>query len=54
MTGNTAQLGEQFAVGVRHHGVDAGLGQGVTDPVAGAQRHLPLGGQPAGQHHHPI
>ena len=29
-----AQLGEQFGVGVGHHGVDARLGQGVADPVA--------------------
>jgi hypothetical protein len=41
---------QQRRVGVRDDGVDAGLGQGVTDPVAGPQRNLPLRGQSAGQH----
>ena len=49
-----AQPGQQFGVGVGHHGVDARLGQGVLDPVARAQRHLSLGGQPAGEHHDTI
>jgi hypothetical protein len=29
--------------------VDAGLGQGVTDPVSGPERNLSLGRQAAGQ-----
>jgi hypothetical protein len=45
-----AQHRQQRRVGVRDDRMDARFGQGVTDPVSGPQRNLPLGGQPAGQH----
>jgi hypothetical protein len=44
-----SQHRQQRRVGVRDDRVQAGLGQGVTDPVAGPQRNLPLRGQAAGQ-----
>ena len=44
-----AQQRQQRRVGVRDDRVDSRFVKGVTDPVSGPQRHLPLGGQSAGQ-----
>ena len=49
-----AQRRDQPRVRVRHLGLDTSLLQRVPQPVAGAQRHLPLGGQPAGQDEHVV
>ena len=56
MAGKTAVGGSEASSGISatsasdRVGVHARLAQRAGDPVAGAQRHLALGRQPAGQH----